>query len=231
MERSIRAIVFDIGGVLVNVAKTWEEAARHAGVELPPIATDAVSDSARRDPGRTALTPRQSHNSPLDDAPGFQLFQDGQLSIEAFLDGLAEYLGIGADQALKVHDHILMDGIAGTLEIVCSLNEAGFVTACLSNTNTPHWTELTRSDRFPNIAALKVLTASQILGVSKPDLRIYREFERLVGLSPAGILFFDDSALNVEGARSCGWDAVTVDAAGPQSSQIRASLVARGIDT
>jgi putative hydrolase of the HAD superfamily len=42
------------------------------------------------------------------------------------------------------------------------------------------------------------------LGVAKPDPAFFAEAARRVGVAPAGILFIDDSARNVDGARTAG---------------------------
>ena len=204
---AIRVVCFDIGGVLVHVATTWEEAMQSAG-----------------------LTPSPKAHGRLDGFPAFDLFQEGQLSIEAYLDELSDYLDIPVGDALLAHDHILMDPTAGTIEIVRELNAAGWTTACLSNTNSPHWSELLRPERFPNIAALQLKAASQELGYAKPDARIFRAFEELAGARPDEIIFFEDGPANIAGAQACGWNAIHIDPRASQQGQIRAALDAAGVN-
>jgi putative hydrolase of the HAD superfamily len=43
------------------------------------------------------------------------------------------------------------------------------------------------------------------LGVVKPELGFYRAIERRTGFASGEILFIDDRADNVEGARAAGW--------------------------
>jgi HAD superfamily hydrolase (TIGR01509 family) len=202
----IKVVCFDIGGVLVHVASIWGEAMRSAALE--PSAKDGYK---------------------LDSFPAFDLFQAGQLSIEAYVDELAEFLSLPADKALRAHDHILMEPTEGTLDIIEQLNARGVGTACLSNTNSPHWAELMKPDRFPNIAALKLKAASQELGFAKPDSRIFGAFEELSGAVPSEILFFEDGPANVAGARACGWNVVQIDPKGSQQQQITTALEAVGL--
>lgn len=44
-------------------------------------------------------------------------------------------------------------------------------------------------------------------GVAKPDPAIYAAADRAYGTRPADVVFFDDRAVNVEAARTHGWDA------------------------
>ncbi|HEX5102654.1 MAG TPA: HAD-IA family hydrolase, partial [Pirellulaceae bacterium] len=61
----------------------------------------------------------------------------------------------------------------------------------------------------------------------KPDERVYAEAARLANVSPAEILFTDDRADNVAGARAAGWDAVLFES----TNQLSGELRRRGIRT
>jgi putative hydrolase of the HAD superfamily len=45
------------------------------------------------------------------------------------------------------------------------------------------------------------------LGYQKPDEGYFRHVQRSLGLDGESILFWDDAARNVDGARECGWHA------------------------
>jgi FMN phosphatase YigB (HAD superfamily) len=97
---------------------------------------------------------------------------------------------------------------------------AGVVTTHVwSNTDPIHWRVLGAAiDGVVHHAA-----ASFRLGAAKPDARFYAR--ALLGHAPGDVLFLDDRADNVAGARALGIDAVvvtSVDAA-------RALLAARGV--
>ena len=204
---SIRAVCFDIGGVLVEVGVTWSDAMKAAGM-TPPRQAD-------------------SHYEGLD---AFKLFQAGQLDIEAYLDELADFLGIDAQAALKVHEHILLRITEGTLEIVQRAEfKEGIVTGCLSNTNTLHWQVMLRQEEFPNIAALQHKVASQIIGFNKPAPESYRAFEAAVGAKGAEIVYFEDSPANVKGGDAAGWHAVLIDPKVNQERQIREALSSHNV--
>ena len=63
------------------------------------------------------------------------------------------------------------------------------------------------------------------LGLVKPDQEIYEAVMRTTGLAGDAILFLDDNAINVEGARAAGLDAA--QATGVESA--RSILEKRGL--
>ncbi len=206
LRSPIKVICFDIGGVLAHVNLTWAGAMRSAGLE------PTVAEGGR-----------------LEDCHAFIDFQNGLIPLEKYLLDLAEYLQIEPRLGLEVHDGILDRPTEGTLEIVNSLIEYGLKTACLSNTNQPHWEVLTDPIRFPNIARLQLKRASQIYGVSKPDHKIYRLFESDAEAEPHQILFFEDNYANYQAALDCGWHCALIDPRAPQDKQIVNSLSKFGI--
>ena len=53
-------------------------------------------------------------------------------------------------------------------------------------------------------AAFDVVVLGGLLGVRKPDPRVYREVARLLGIGPRECVVVDDLARNVRGARMAG---------------------------
>ncbi len=197
-----RLCVFDLGGVVVDICHEWAEAAAAAGV---PIRNSA--------PGRLA------------EFPGTDAYNAADLSLDEYLEALADWLGCeGPAHALRVHNAILKAEIAGVRELILELKSAGWMTACLSNTNEAHWSHLVQSGRFPAMAALDRLYASHILGLNKPDSAIYAAVEGDTEADPGQIIFFDDVAANAEAALARGWRACRIDPAGGQAEQMRAFL-------
>ena len=76
----------------------------------------------------------------------------------------------------------------------------------LSNVGDLHWSHLDESYGIASLVhgALPSFEA----GAIKPDAAIYRAAESEFGLDPAETVFIDDLAPNVAGARSCGWSAI-----------------------
>jgi putative hydrolase of the HAD superfamily len=109
--------------------------------------------------------------------------------------------------------------------VIDRIHHAGMRTACLSNTNAHHWEQLDTSEAFRRI---QVRHASHVMGLVKPDQRIYRAFEAATGVAPQEIVFFDDLAENISAARACGWNAVHIDHTGDTAAQVLAGLRAHG---
>ncbi len=199
---AVRAVVFDLGGVMARICHTWEAALAEAGLPAPG-----------RPLGR------------LQDFPLFDPYQGGEVEEAAYLEGLAAYLGVaGVEDARKAHNHILVEPYPATEDVVDSVRRAGLVTGCLSNTNALHWDELVWNGRFPALVGLDVKVASHLVGCNKPSLEIYRAFESAAGVDAHECLFFDDVPRYVEGALAAGWQAVAIDPHGDPAHQMQAAL-------
>lgn len=202
----IRVVCFDVGGVLIRIARTWEEVVRRA---FGDARAEAFAGHV------------------FESCPSFAAYQRGELDEDAYLPELAAYLGCECHEALALHNGILIEEFPGVFEVVQSLNRSGVATACLSNTNAPHWAAMLETERFPALRALQHPCASHEMGLEKPDPTIYRAFEARLGVAGEEILFFDDTVINVEAARSVGWHAVAIDPFGDPAAQMRAELTAR----
>lgn len=202
-------ICFDLGGVLVRVAYTWSEAVEAAGI---------------------AATPSLALESGLSDCPGFDAYQRGEIDEAAYYEALRAYLALEThDQARMVHRWILIEPFPDTLELVQELHERGYATACLSNTNAPHWDVLGDPELYPAIASLKTPVLSHEIGLEKPELNTYRAFENIVSAPARRIVFFDDNEANVEAAVNVGWHARRIDPKANPAKQLRQHLSADGL--
>lgn len=204
-----KVVCFDVGGVLIRITQKWREAATYAGVT---IREDFPADAW------------------LWDAPFFDAYQIGELTDDAYLEQLALYLGnVTVEESRRVHNHIMIEPYPGVEQIVEALNNAGYITACLSNTNEPHWLDMFNSGRFPANEGLQIQLASHRMGLQKPDAEIFRKFEELSNASGNEIVFFDDSEPNIEAVRQFGWLATLINPREDTATQILAGLSQAGI--
>lgn len=200
----LRVVVFDIGGVLVRINRNWEDALLEAGI-------------------------RNGTFGNLMSFPQIEEFQRGALSQAEYLEALREFLHVAdVEKALEVHNLILKEPYPGTLELIQELNERGIVTACLSNTNEPHWMVM-KSGRFPNITSLQYTGVSHEMRLHKPEASIYEAFEKMVCALPGEILFFDDLEENVEAALERGWKAYWIDHSQDTAEQMELILIGEGV--
>lgn len=200
-------VAFDLGGVLVRICRSWHEGCDAAGLQRSPdpLAAD-----------RAAFQRLVSSH------------QRDELAHDAFLDAVATLAGGGLERAhaAAVHDAWILgeyDGVPGLLREIAG---AGHGTACLSNTNAPHWSQL---ERMPFFGHLDHRHASHLMRLEKPDPRIFEAFERAVGRRGAEIAYFDDLADNCAAARAAGWRVQQVDPSRETVPQMRAALVGWGL--
>ncbi len=212
-------VCFDLGGVLIRICNSWREACLAADLAAPDGAPPEVEERRRR------LT---------------ELLDLGRISYEAWAAEVSRAFD-GAytpEEARRAHDAISGEEQPGALALVDALHDAGVATACLSNTNHPHWVRLAHHDgvapragepEYPAVARLKRHFASHLLGLAKPDIAIYAEVERRVGLAGPDILFFDDRAENVDAAVRRDWRAHRIDAQDDPVAQVREHLRRYGV--
>lgn len=225
MSDSQPLVIFDAGGVLVRICRTWEEGARRAGIEAPP---DVMADAARARRRELSL-----------------LYQAGRLPEDEYFARMAEAVGgeasaggsAGActpDIIERVHDAWLVEEYPGVRALVHDLRAAGLPTALLSNTNARHWAVMAEAEGpFAAVGTLDRWFLSHELGACKPEEAIYAAVEEAVaadvGAAPDRIIFFDDLEENVAAARARGWRAVQVDHTGDTAAQMRRALGDLGV--
>jgi len=219
-KSGIRLVCFDLGGVIVRTCSSWEQACARAGLPVHPQADTPEAEARIR-------AADEGH-------------QVGLLSEDDYFREVAAATGGSytvAETAL-IHEAWLLGEYRGMAGIVAELN-ARVRTACLSNTNPPHWDLMIRNGRtelipllpsgfepaaFPGFHLLGQREASHLLGLAKPSPQIYAAFEARSGFTGSEILFFDDREDNVAAAREAGWRAETVRLDTEPDDQIREYL-------
>ncbi len=214
----IRAVVFDLGGVVVKICRSWKEACVAAGEPFHEIAMSPEVLAARK-----ALVRR---------------FEVDAMGEAEFFEAVAGTTGglYSAEQFRRIHEAWILAEYPGVAGLIDELHDAGVTTGVLSNTNACHWKQLAphaeiagHKAKFATPAKVKHLHASHLMKLAKPERAIYDEFARLVSLSPGSLLFFDDLEENVHGARGAGWKAEQVDHLGDTAAQMRGHLRAYGV--
>ena len=216
----IRLVCFDLGGVLVKICRNWSEACRAAGLDVRGNSAGERAGNLRRE-----LMHR---------------FGTGQLSESQWAEETALALGglYSKSELRRIHHAWSQAEYPGALELIEELNALGVVTACLSNTNSAHWSRLTHREgeaplpgvpEYPAVLRMRHRHASHLLGLAKPDAAIYRAFEQATEHAPSDLLFFDDLPENVAAARAAGWKAERVNPHGPTIAQLRRLLATHGV--
>ncbi len=198
----VDAVVFDLGNVLIE----WNR--------------DLLYRRVIPDAGRRAIffaeVATLEWNTELDRGLPFDqgvaelsaLHPDWASEIAAYRDRWPEMLG-PAD----------LDAVA----VVDELREAGVRVLGLTNWAAETFPHAER--RFEFLQRLEAIVVSGREGVVKPDRKIFDLLCDRHGLDPAGVLFTDDSAPNIDGAHRAGWQAVLWTGA----DAFRAELEQRGL--
>ncbi len=205
---AVRFVCFDLGGVLVRVARDWADACARAGVAIA-----APSDEEMR-----------LHRDLM------VRYETGHLDEAGYLAEVPRCVpGVEPDAVVRVFDAWLLGLYPGAADLIDDLRSRGLRVGCLSNTNDRHWRTLLGHPSYAALARLDHRFASHELRAMKPDERAYRRVEARTGLGGRQILFFDDRPENVAAARAVGWRAERVDRADDAVSQIREFLAAHEV--
>ena len=212
MSHGVELVVFDIGRVLLRICDGWQHACSVAGVAVP--------DKAAK------LPPPPEAEALIHD------YDTGRVDLPTFARRMAPISGISADDIVKLQSCYLLGAYPGVPELLDGLSRAGVRTACLSNTADQHW-RMMQDRSGPHHLPLDRLDyrfASHLVGLRKPDERIYAHVERETGTPGSAIVFFDDVEENVEAARRRGWRGCRIDPAPDDPlPQVRTFLRSQGL--
>lgn len=203
MHTAIRAVVFDLGGVLID----WDPRHLYRGLfpgddaAMERFLAEVVTQewNAEQDAGRTwqeavdLLTAEHPHHAAL---------------IAAFRDRWVEMLG---------------GPIAPTVDVLRELHARGIRLYALTN-----WSAETfpiARPRFPFLELFDGIVVSGDERVRKPEPEIFRRLLDRYALDPATTLFIDDLEANVIAARGMGMVATHFR----DAARLRAELVRLGL--
>lgn len=199
MASDITAVVFDLGGVLIdwNPRYLYRKFFGTDEAAMERFLAEVCSPewNARLDAGRP------------------------------FAEGVAELVARYPDQAELITawqarwSEMLGGAFADTVEIVAELRGAGIRTYALSNWSAETFVQ-TRP-RFPFLDAMDGILISGEIGVGKPDPAIFREFLTRFGLAAENTVFVDDWDRNVEAASALGMATVHFRDAAQLRSELR----------
>jgi putative hydrolase of the HAD superfamily len=184
----IRALLFDLGGVILDVdpARCLAHWAPHSRLEAQALATRFGVDAA------------------------WEAHETGRLDTGGYLAHLRQALELACGEAdvLAGWNAMLGAPIADTVALVDQLR-GRLPLHVLSNTNAAHVAAI-RAAHPGLLERFDVLHVSHELGWRKPHRRAFAAVLQALGQPPAEVLFFDDLPANVEAARAAGLQAVLV---------------------
>lgn len=194
------ALLFDLGRVVLDIdfSKALSCWAAHADCAASDIAARFVRDDA------------------------YRRHEMGAMSDADYFESLRASLGIGISDAqlLEGWNAIFAGEVPGIAPL---LTRAAGQTPlyAFSKTNRPH-VEYFSIAYAGILGHFRELFLSSTIGLRKPDAAAYDHVIKAIGAPAGRIVFFDDLAENIEGARASGLTAIHVKSAADVASALEA---------
>lgn len=195
---SIRAVVFDLGKVLVDF---------DYGIAARKLAEQAQSSAA--DIQRL-----------IDQSSLLFRYESAELSTAEFFDEIKKQIGFrGSFDEFAAAFADIFTEIPAMTKLHAELRGRGLHTSVLSNTNEIAIAHVRKN--FPFFSGFADYVFSFEHAAMKPRERIYRIVEQRSGMSGSEVLFIDDKPENVAGAVRLGWQTICHRSADETIQQVR----------
>ena len=199
VESRIEALLFDLGGVVIDI--DFERAFR-GWQSISQLSLEEIKFAFKFD------APYERH-------------ERGEITAAGYFAHLRAVLKLQGSEAriAECWNSIFVGEIPETLEMIRSVRA---VVPCyaFTNTNPTHqgaWTAV--APRL--VQSFDRVFASHEIGLRKPEKRAFEYIAAAIGVSLPSILFFDDLPENVEGARAAGLKTVHVRGPGDVRDALR----------
>jgi HAD superfamily hydrolase (TIGR01509 family) len=186
--KEIKNIIFDLGGVLINLDNKFTE---KAFVEL----------------GAKNFGQYFGHGFA---SSFFKEYEIGKISDQQFINELKQMaeLSVSDETIVKAWNALLLDFPPQRIELLKKLGKQ-YRIFLFSNTNAIHMQEVERiyGSTFENEKLNDLFEKayySNVLGLRKPDVESFQHIIKENNLKPEETLFVDDALINVEGANAAG---------------------------
>jgi putative hydrolase of the HAD superfamily len=156
----------------------------------------------------------------------YQQHERGEISSSSYFAALRRSLDIdiGDGDLLTGWNDVYLGVTPGIVELLTAAQERWPLYA-FTNSNPAH--QSVWAARYADeLKAFQTIFVSSELGLRKPDAEAFRFVAGRIGVPPHEILFFDDTAENVEGACRAGMPAVLVTS----SMSVRQELSRLGLE-
>ncbi len=183
-----KALLFDLGGVLVDIdfscaLRAW---AAHSSLSVEELKREFGFDAH------------------------YQRHERGEITASEYFDHLASTLKLTAsrEQVASGWNSIFVGEIAQTRALVQTMR-AFLPCYAFTNTNASHMA--TWSTLFPQVVqSFDRIFASHEMGMRKPERAAFEHVSRSLGIEVGSIVFFDDLLENAQAAAEAGLQAVHV---------------------
>lgn len=182
------ALLFDLGRVVIDIdfGKVLACWAGHAGCSPADL------------------------SAPFSQSETFRRHETGHASDAEFFEALRATLGIGiSDEQLLEGWNTIFAGEMPDINALLARAAKRLPLYAFSNTNRPHVAYFSKP--YADVLShFREIFLSCAIGLRKPDASAYDHVIKAIGVPAERIVFFDDLAENIEGARKRGLTAVHV---------------------
>jgi putative hydrolase of the HAD superfamily len=199
----IRVVLFDVGGVLVQLSGVATVLGWVADRWTPP-----------------ELWHKWLHS------PAVRAFETGRCDADTFAAELVAELELGVSPAQFLESFAgwptgLYPGVG---ELVARI-PSNVTRALLSNSNALHWPRV--EGEFGLRALFEHRFVSHLTGRIKPDRDAFEHVVSSLGCDPGSVFFLDDNLMNVEAAQAVGMQGAVVRGIGEAEQALRLASVIR----
>ncbi len=193
MANRIQVVLFDLGGVLIELS--------------------GVSTMTRW--AKDIETAEQLWTQWLA-SPAVRAFETGRIGPRDFADQLIEEMAlpVSPEAFIEAFTHWPRGLFPGAMALVERISPR-YTRAALSNSNALHWPRIMHEMGLEGV--FEHAFASHLIGKLKPDPEVFEHVLSTLDCDPSVVLFMDDNRLNVEAAQAFGMPAVEV--AGLQAAE------------
>ena len=186
MIKNIRYILFDLGGVLVEL------------VGVPTVLKWMNNRVDEDELWKMWLC-----------SPAIREFESGRITSREFAEAvIAEFeFCVDADKFIEEFIYFPKGFYTGVKELLEEL-KSKYTLAVLSNTNELHWDRMYSENNMEDLISFNF--PSHKTGFMKPDKEAFLHVIKELECEPDEILFFDDNQVNVDAAQSTGMKAFRV---------------------
>lgn len=201
VKGGVEALLFDLGGIIIAI--DWER---------------VFARWARKPDDIIRMRQAFAMDEP------YRRHERGEISFADYAGHLRHNLGLDLDDAamLAGWNDIFVGPVPGMAEVLTAAGRS-WPMDVFTNTNAVH--QQTWTTRYADLVApFRDIYSSSMLGVRKPEPDAFRLVADRMGLTPAKVLFLDDTDENIDGARAAGMQAMRIDPAGNVAENIRGIL-------
>jgi FMN phosphatase YigB (HAD superfamily) len=191
-NKKIKHILFDLGGVLLNLDmnRTWQ--ALQAFVSEEEY--------------------HKKWNAWVEDQV-FEDYEKGNLSEADFLSRLSQDLGQEEVKIAEAWSLMLLDFPSARYQLLADLKESGYRLYLLSNINSIHLRDVRKNferehQRWFLESYFEKIYYSHLIGRRKPDKSTFEFVLQDAKIKASETLFIDDNAENIKAAEYCGYHVI-----------------------